>query len=355
MVDRPGQIWVVAEPTSDMIDRILLTPSPGKYTLPDFLSRFDPQLVFLRSKGIIRSKLGTVVFATGERPSSIQGAQLGGVWLDEAGLMKYEAFATALQRCGFYDGKILITTTPYNMGWLKTQVYDKWVAGDPDYNVIKFSSLANPLYPRAMYDRAKRTMSPARFRMLYEGDFGRPEGMIYDCFDETKHLVDPFDIPIEWERSGGLDFGFNNPTAGVFLAKDGDGVYYWYDEHYVREQTLDRHAAQLTAKGGGSWQWFADPSAEQQIAELRRRRMTVTGAVNDVQAGIDTVYAMMAAGRLKIFRTCVNGIDELSSYAWKKQDAGFTDEPVKEYDHLMDALRYALHTQEGRTGLRFWT
>ncbi len=356
MAANPGKLWVVAEPTLDMVDRVLLTSTVGRPSLPDFLGRFDKGQVFLQGKRILRNRLGVVVFATGEKPDTIQGSHIGGIWLDEAGLMKYEAWATAVQRVGFESGRILITTTPYNMGWLKTEVWDRWMDGDKDYEVIQFSSLANPKYPKEVYERARRTMSEARFRMMYEGEFGRPEGMIYDCFEASRHVVDDFGIPEGWERSGGLDFGFNNPTAGVFLAKDGDGVYYWYAEHYEREKTLNHHAAALAAKGGRSLDWYGDPSAEQQIAEMRRLGLSVVDGDNDVNAGIDTVYSLLAANRLKVFRSCKHGLDELQGYVWQRQKGGanFEDKPLKDRDHLMDGLRYALHTQEKRAGLRLF-
>lgn len=354
MIQRPGQIWVVAEPTSDMVDRILLTPAPGRFTLPEFLKHFDPEMVFLKSKGIIRHKLGTVIFASGERPESLQGAQLGGIWLDEAGLMKREAWLTAVQRTGFYGGRILITTTPYNMGWLKRDVYDTWQEGDADYCVVNFPSTANPRYPKEAVERARRTMSETRFRMLYEGKFGRPEGMIYDCFEDDANLVDDFSIPPDWERVGGIDFGFNNPTAAVFLARNEDGVYYLSADYKRREAVMADHAADLVGKGGERWIWYGDPAAAQNILEMRRLGLTVVEANNDVSNGIDTVYGLIKSRRLRIMRSCKATLDELGSYAWKKdaKSGDLADEPIKENDHLMDALRYALHSVEKGGGLR---
>jgi hypothetical protein len=61
MIQRPGMVWVVAEPTQPMVQRVLLTSAGDRPTLPDFLARFDPDQVFLRSKGILRHRLGTVI------------------------------------------------------------------------------------------------------------------------------------------------------------------------------------------------------------------------------------------------------------------------------------------------------
>src|SRR3972149_3415104 len=129
MVRNPGQMWLVAEPTQDMVERILWTSSPGRLSLVDLLGRFDPAQVFLRSKGVLHHRLGTVFFGSAERPEAFQGVHVAGIWLDEGGLMRREVFLVGLQRVGFLGGKLLITTTPYNMGWLKSAVYDSWRDG----------------------------------------------------------------------------------------------------------------------------------------------------------------------------------------------------------------------------------
>jgi len=242
MTRNPGRTWVVAEPTDDMLERVLLTSTPDRMSLVDFLGMFDPHQVWLRSKGVLHHRLGTVFLVSASNPETLQGAHVAGIWLDEAGLIRMGVWLVAVQRVGLANGRILITTTPYNKGWLKTEVFDPSVAGNRDFTVVQFPSTANPNYPREAVERARRTMSPSRFAMMYLGEFGRPEGMVYDCFEATRHVVDPFEIPREWRRLGGIDFGYNNPTAGVFLARDPDGVYYWYGEHYERERTLDDHA-----------------------------------------------------------------------------------------------------------------
>ena len=106
-------------------------------------------------------------------------------------------------------------------------------------------------------------------------------------------MVEPFEVPRGWRRLGGLDFAYNNPTSGVFLVRDPDGIYYWFLEHYEREPTLDEHVSRLTELVGRTLTWYGDPSAAQQMADLRRNRLSVLPADNDVQAGMDALqYAL---------------------------------------------------------------
>lgn len=358
MIARPGMVWLWAEPTRDMITRVILTPRPGVPTLPDFLRRFDTGMVHLKSQGVIRHRLGTIFLVSAENPVSWQGGQIGGVVMDEAGLMKREAYLTAVQRCGFYEGRILIATTPYNMGWLKRDVYDVGIKGDPDFVIINYASTANPNYPKASVERARRTMSPIRFRMLYEGLFGRAEGMIYASFEDERNICDRFEIPESWERFGGLDFGFNHPTTGVWIAKSPDGVYYVYGEYKKGEETFKVHAQAMMSDSSDAKNmvWYSDPSNPEAALEFRREGMSAIEGNNDVLNGIDTVYGLFKTGRLQVFRTMLDTLDEVGSYVWKKHAVSgeFVDEPVKENDDIMDGLRYALHTVEKGGGLQLF-
>jgi len=101
---------------------------------------------------------GRVLFRSADRPLSMEGVHVNAVWLDEAGQMRSEAWHVAQRRVGFPKGRILITTTPYFLNWLKTDIYDRWKEGDPAIDVIQFGPAENPYYPSEHIDVARRTM-----------------------------------------------------------------------------------------------------------------------------------------------------------------------------------------------------
>jgi len=94
----------------------------------------------------------------------------------------------------------------------------------------------NPAYPEEEFERARDTLPDWKFRMFYLGQFARPEGLVYQEFDPAKHVVEPFRIPAGWRRIIGIDFGYNNPTAAIWLAVNPDGVVYAYREYYQRNK-----------------------------------------------------------------------------------------------------------------------
>ena len=85
-----------------------------------------------------------------------------------------------------------------------------------------------------------------------------------------------------------------------------------------------------------------------ELQQLQRDGISPTPADNAVLDGIRTVSALMAAGKLKVHRSCKGLLDELPSYSWDEKLAKRgIDAPIKVDDHSADALRYAVRTTEG--------
>src|SRR5512139_186293 len=185
-----------------------------------------------------------IILRSANAPEGLESATAKAAWLDECGqdAFRLEGWEAVQRRLSLSQGRVLGTTTPYNLGWLKSEIYDRWRGGDPDYNVIQFTSLMNPIFPRAEYDRAKRTQADWKFRMYYRGEFTRPAGMIYSDYSEDMHLIDDFDIPAEWPRYVGVDFGAIN-TALIWIARNPDkNTFIAYRENMPGEMTTKQHA-----------------------------------------------------------------------------------------------------------------
>jgi hypothetical protein len=76
-----------------------------------------------------------------------------------------------------------------------------------------------------------RTLSGSRLMRLYHGLWALPEGAIYDVFDEEKHKVASFDVPVTWPRAVGID-PFGAQIAAVWLAFDPkNGILNVYREY----------------------------------------------------------------------------------------------------------------------------
>lgn len=300
-----------------------------------------------------------VFFGYAANPDSLESATYKAAVLDEAGqkTFKQGSFEAVRRRLSIARGRALICTTPYDLGWLKTQVWDRWDKGEAGYEVINFKSIANPLFSREEYDEAKRVLPAWRHAMFYDGQFSRPAGQIYDCFDTRKHLISPFEIPADWKRIVGLDFGQVN-TAAVFLAeRPGTKELYLYKEYGpVGGRTAKQHLAammvgepidphtrkrvRIRAVGGA-------PSEDDWRDEFTGAGLYVEQPpISEVEVGIDRVYGTIARDELRVFSTCERTIRQFADYS-REVDEDHDYEVQEEIAekarfHLMDGLRYGI-------------
>ena len=296
----------------------------------------------------LRKPSARIILRSAESGGGLESTTAKGAWLDEAGQDAFtlSTWEAVLRRLSINLGRALLTTTIYNMGWLKSAVYDRWTAHDPDYDVIQFDSTENPTFPQEEYERARRDMPRWKFNMFYRGMFERPAGLIYDSFDEKMHKVPRFAIPDHWERYMGLDFGGVN-TAALFYAKDpGADKYYLYREYKAGGRTAEAHTEHLlkgepstpTCVGGSK------PEGQWRV-EFRRAGLPVREPdVKEVEIGIQRVYGAHARGQIYVFEDCAGYLDEKLRYSRKLDDEG---EPTEEIDdkntfHRMDAERYIM-------------
>lgn len=289
-----------------------------------------------------------IILRSASSEGGLESATVKAAVLDECGQSDFRitAWEAVQRRLSLSSGRVLGTTTPYNLGWLKTEVFDCWRAGDPDYEVIQFRSTMNPQFPQSEYDRAKRTLPSWKFEMFYNGNFTRPAGMIYEDYQEDIHRIQPIYLPPEWPRYVGLDFGPVH-TASLWIAENPIlKTYYIYRETLEGGKTTRQHveAAKERGKAENIVMITGGAGSEDQYrmdwndAGLGVREPEIKG----VDSGIDRVIELLKMKRLFIFDTCKMTLDEMGIYARKLDINGQpTDEIAnKNTFHLLDALRY---------------
>jgi hypothetical protein len=238
--------------------------------------------------------------------------------------------------------------TLYNFGWLKRELYDRWVNGDPDINVVQFDSIENPYYSKTEYERARRMLPAWKFNMQYRGRYDRPAGLIYSDMDENIHLIPSFHIPQSWNWHVGIDPGAVH-TALVWVAEEPATNKYFIAKSYLDgNKTTKEHVkkAKQQFSYGQVIRWVGGAGSEDQF----RMDWTNEGIhvrepeIRDVEAGIDRVTALLREKRLFIFNTEENQplIEEFRSYSRELDEQGQPTDKIKDKNkfHLEDACRY---------------
>jgi hypothetical protein len=298
----------------------------------------------------IPSRGARIILRSAESGGGLESSTAKAAWLDEAGQESYtiSTWEAVLRRLSIHQGRALLTTTIYNLGWLKQALYDKWRAGQSDIDIIQFDSTQNPSFPVEEFERARGSMPLWKFNMFYRGMFERPAGLIYDCFDPDVHVVPRFAIPDNWPRHGGLDFGGVN-TAALIAAEEpghakGEERYFVYREYHAGNRTARQHRDAILAGEPSMPSFVGGSKSERQWrSEFAASGLPIREPrISDVEVGIQRGYSLFKQGRMFVMDNCMSFIGDLQAYARKVDDMGEPTEEIADKStwHLMDAYRY---------------
>lgn len=219
---------------------------------------------------------------------------------------------------------------------------------DENYKSFHFTSYDNPHIPPEEIEREKNTKVEDVFAQEYLADFRKQQGLVYKEFSRDKHIFtgDYRDIMKGHSKVfAGVDFGFTNPASVLTIRKDNDDNYFVTEEWYKRQHT-DAQIADFVSASRFN-EVYPDPESAGGIEELKRRNVNVREVIKNkdsVRNGINAVRELFKANRLKIHDSCKNLIWELETYSYpeKRTDRNEDENPIKENDHALDSLRYAL-------------
>lgn len=355
---RPVVGWaagVTAETTRDNPQRILLgrPGAPGTGMIP---ARCIEDVTAARGVAALvdtvrvrhaSGGLSTLAFRFyGKGRTKWQGETLDFVWFDEE--PPPEVYSEGLTRTNATGGMVWLTFTPL-LG-LSEVVRRFLVAPTQERHDTNMT-----IEDSAHIDAAQRARIVASYP-AHEREAranGTPmmgSGRIFPVAEEGI-AIPAFDMPAHWPRLGGLDFGWDHPTAAVRLVWDRDADCAYVTHAYrVRQATPLVHAAALKAWGRDMpWAWPHDglqhskDSGEALAAQYRRlglamlpERATYEDGSAGVEAGLMDMLDRMQTGRLKVVAHLADWFEEFRLYHRKEGRV------VKEADDLMAATRYAL-------------
>lgn len=336
-VKYPHTTGLVLAPTYPMVRDVILE-TVHKVFPKDVILRY------LETKHTMFLKNGSkILFRSADKSEKLRGLNLAWAWLDEAAYMEKQIWEVVIGRLRDKRGsrRAWLTTTPRGRNWIWELFVKEKREG---YELVHATTYDNVYLPQD-YIRALEQRYAGEFKeQELFGRFVLFEGLVYKEFDEQKHVTDTLPEKSKFkEVVAGVDWGYTNPAVIVVLGIDGDGNYYVVEEFYERNRLIGdlvQEAKRLREK----WNvqiFFCDPSEPAFIAEFRRAGLPATQANNDVMAGIAQVKALLNDGKLLVHHSCQNLIDEFQKYRWEERKGLTLDNPKKESDHAMDALRYA--------------
>lgn len=342
----PGELLMVGK-TERTLKRNILDP------LAELVGSRNFKLVSGSGECFLFGRRIYLVGANDERAEGkIRGMTLAGAYGDEITLWPESFFTMLLSRLSVPGARLIGTTNPDSPGhWLMRKYLSR--ANELDLRRFQFRLDDNPALDPVYVENLKREYTGLWYKRFILGEWCIAEGAVYDMFDTARHVVTKLP-PIRhfWVA---VDYGTTNPFAALLAGEGVDDRLYivdeWlWDSRARGRQLTDAEYSRELQKWLGShtthWRWiYVDPSAASFIVQLRRDKVRgIAPADNEVLDGIRNVASLLATDRLRIHARCTGLIEELQGYAWdpKAQERG-EDRPIKQNDHMVDALRYLVN------------
>jgi len=277
-----------------------------------------------------------VRFATLETESRVRGPNYSFCWADEVEYVGDRNIWLALKGA-VRDGdnpQLFVTTTPKG----RRLVWDEWVEhATPQHALYKATTRDNPYIDAEDYI-AGLGYAGRFLQQEIEAEFVGFDGLVYPEWDRSRlRAVDC----TGWRTVLAVDVGTRNPTAILTLRVDAGDHIHVERMVYRRNMSASDIVAAVAAEADATMPEaiFIDPSAAGYVMDLERAGYPVVKADNDRKRGIALVTTALADG-LTADPSCTDLAEEFESYHYpdSKREG---DDPVKEHDHALDALRYA--------------
>lgn len=322
-----------------------------------------------------------IEFKSANDPNKLVAVKLHGGWIDEVARLKAEAWMGGVrQRFTDLEGWCIFSTSPLGKNWYYQEIIRR---GDPedilydtDFANFWFKTSQNGYIPKGEIEAARRQLPPKYFRREYEASLEEFFGQIYEEFSRKVHGYPRpgIEAPMKFNKIiCGIDWGFATPGCFMVFGKDYEEVpnYFELETIYqermlvtkpgsktgvkplVKCETWLDHAIRLKDKFP-EIVFYPGKDKPEYIEIFKAAGLAMMDTDYSVAAGIQTVnklhHVNPKTGLPRMFyrnQAPREVFEERESYQWATDRGGLVkDEPKKEFDHSVDAERYAVHGEE---------
>ncbi len=279
------------------------------------------------------------------------------MWIEEAYEILNEADFDILDESirgevpeGLYK-QVTLTFNPWNeKHWIKKRFFD--AKEDADILAKTTNYLCNEFLDEAdkrVFNRMKRD-NPRRYQVAGLGDWGIVDGLVFENWEERVFDKNEILNRSNAKTAFGLDFGYTNDPSAFFcgivdqVAKE----IYVFDEIYKEGMSNKMIYEEVERKGYKKERIRADSAEPKSIDDLwslglNNIRKARKGP-DSINNGIQTIQDY----KIIIHPSCVNFLTEITNYTWAQDKFGKKmNKPIDDFNHMMDAMRYALEDIEG--------
>lgn len=284
---------------------------------------------------------------------TVETGNLCWAWLEEAYEINKEQDFNMLDESirGKIEGplykQITLTLNPWNeRHWIKKRFFDV-----KDENVMAKTTnyMCNEWLDESdkkLFEDMKKN-NPRRYQVAGLGEWGIVEGLVYENWEEKEFDVNEISKRKGVKSAFGLDFGYTNDPSAFFcgLIDVANKEIYVFDEIYKNAMKNRQIAEEIIRKGYGKEKIVADSQEPKSIDELYDLGLKGIRKSRKGKDSINNGVQYIQDYKIIIHPRCVNFITEISNYMWDKDKFDNPiNKPVGDFNHLMDAMRYALES-----------
>ena len=242
--------------------------------------------------------------------------------------------------------QIILTFNPWNeRHWLKPRFFDRTAS-----NILALTTnyLCNEWLDdtdKKLFEDMKKN-NPRRYQVAGLGNWGIVDGLVYENWQEME--FDWREILNKRQKAKavfGLDFGYTNDPAAFFCAilDQEQKEIYVFDEIYQKGMQNTAIYSNIEKLGFKKEIIVADSAEPKSIDHLKGLGLYRIKASKKGKDSINAGIQFIQDFKIFIHPRCVNFLTEISNYAWDKDKFGkAVNKPIDDFNHLMDAMRYAL-------------
>lgn len=200
-----------------------------------------------------------------------------------------------------------------------------------------------------------KNTNPMFYRVYCLGEFGSLAKQVFTNYRSAALDIDELRKK-NLQHLVGLDFGFiNDPTTIVdSLLDEENKIIYVVREFYKTGLLNSEIAAQLKTMGLSKSTIIADSAEQKSIEEIKRAGISRIKPSVKGQGSILQGIQKLQQYEIVVDESCFNILEELENYSWKKDKSTgeYVNQPIDEYNHCLDALRYSLQCVSAKHQLK---
>lgn len=282
-----------------------------------------------------------------------RGFTSAGAFLNEATALHDSFVKEVISRCSYKGAVVMMDTNPENpMHTVKTDYIDKdgqmLKSGRLNIRSFHFSLFDNNfLDPEYVESIVASTPSGMFTDRDIHGYWVAPEGVIYKDFNKDIHYISSEELEnrrVNFKKYfAGVDWGYEHPGSIVVIGQDDQGCFYLLEEYAKQHEEIDYWVkiAKDIKERYGNINFYCDTARPEHVQRFRREKLRALNADKAVISGIEEVARLFKRHELFIVKDKVARFEkEIFMYVWNQK----TGDPVKEWDDVLDSLRYALYS-----------